>query len=105
MLQEVILTPYQVYFSRNPDFIFRKVLDEFILVPIHKDVADMECIYTLNPLGAFIWEKLEKPLSVAALLAAIADRYDADPQLIRMDLENFLEELGAIGALGTLQET
>jgi hypothetical protein len=86
-------------FTRNPDYIFRKVVEEFILVPIHQDVADMECIYTLNPVGAFIWGQLEKDLNVKELRASMIEAYDADPEVIEEDLVRFLEEMLSIGAI------
>jgi len=86
-------------YSRNLDFIFRKIVDEYILVPIHQNVADMECIYTLNPVGAFIWQQLETASSMDELQAAMMDEYDADPDVVKSDLENFLEEMASIGAI------
>jgi len=35
-------------YERNESFIYRSIVNEAVLVPIHQDVADMECIYTLN---------------------------------------------------------
>ena len=89
----------KVMVQRNPDFIFRKIVDESILVPLHKDVADMDCIYTLNSIGAFIWDLLEQPTTKAALQSALLDEYDAQPDVLNGDLEQFLEEMIAIGAL------
>ncbi len=86
-------------YGRNPDYIFRKIVDEFVLVPIHQNVADMDCIYTLNPVGAFIWERLDKPATQAELQAAILDEYAADPKILAADLESFLSEMTAIGAV------
>ena len=45
-------------YKRQPDFIFRRIIDETILVPVHRNLAEMDCIYTLNELGAALWEKL-----------------------------------------------
>jgi len=86
-------------FSRNPDYIFRKVVEEFILVPIHQDVADMECIYTLNPVGAFIWQQLETSSTLDELQDVMVDEYDADPEIIEEDLVRFLEEMLSISAI------
>jgi hypothetical protein len=86
-------------FSRNPDFIFRKIVDEYILVPMHRDVADMECIYTLNPVGAFIWQQLETSSTLNELQDVMLDEYDADPEIINADLIEFLREMTSIGAI------
>jgi len=47
------LKDHNTMYIRNPDFIFRKIVGEMILVPIHADVADLNCLYTLNDVGAF----------------------------------------------------
>lgn len=85
--------------ARNPDFVFRKVIEETILVPVHMDVAEMDGIYTLNDVGAFVWAKLEKPLAVDELQALILDEYEVSPDLAALDLETFISEMLEIGAL------
>ena len=86
-------------YGRNPDFIYRKIVEEYVLVPLHQNVADMECVYTLNEVGAFIWENLTQPASKADLQKAMLDAYDAEPEVLVADLEQFLDEMTAIGAL------
>ena len=86
-------------YTRNPDFIYRKVIEETILVPLNMNVEDMDCIYTLNEIGAFIWEKLETPLSHDQLLQTMLDEFDVAQDVLDADLEVFLGELFEIGAL------
>jgi hypothetical protein len=88
-----------IVFERNPDFIFRKIVDEAVLVPIHQDVADMDSIYTLNDVGAFIWESLILPATKNDLLAQLLEMYDAEAETLASDLETFLNEMVEIGAL------
>ncbi len=84
---------------RNPNFIFRKIVDEMVLIPIKQNVADLNAIFTLNEMGAFLWEKLENPSKIAELEDAISAEYDADIQTIQRDLEVFLHEMAEIGAV------
>jgi hypothetical protein len=93
------LAQEEARYERNPDFIFRRIVDEAVLVPIHQQVADMDCIYTLNDVGAFVWERLERPATPAELQAAMLDEYAAEPEALIADLENFVREMSAIGAL------
>ena len=85
--------------QRNPNFIFRKIVDEAVLVPIHQNVANMDCIYTLNKVGAFIWDAVQQPTSMDALAQALLIEYDADPDVLKADLSRFLSEMKEIGAL------
>lgn len=86
-------------YARNPDFIYRKIVDESVLVPFHNNVADMDCIYTLNSLGAFIWEQLADPATRTQLEQAVLAEYDADPAVVVADLDRFLAEMVSIGAM------
>ncbi len=54
-------------YQRNPDFIFRTIVDEAVLVPIRQQVAEMDCIYTLNAVGAVVWQKLDTPATETEL--------------------------------------
>ena len=91
--------PSNVQYQRNPDFIYRKILDESVLVPIQRDVANMDSIYTLNSVGAFIWDSLTQPTTQADLQQTVYDEYEADPGILAADIERFLGEMVAIGAL------
>jgi len=88
-----------VRFERNPEFIFRRIVDEMVLVPIHQNVADMDCIYTLNEVGASIWARLERPATLADLGTGLLEEYDADPETVAEDLDEFIGEMTAIGAV------
>lgn len=93
----------EIRYVRNPDFIYRKIVDESVLVPVHKDVADMDSIFTLNEVGAFIWEQLEEVATRSALETAVLDAYDADPKVLRADLDQFLNEMVTIHALKEIE--
>ena len=85
--------------SRNEDFVFRRIVEEMVLVPIRQNVAALASIYTLNELGAFIWEQLESPRSHAELEEAILAEYEIDAETVRTDLASFIEALLRIGAV------
>ncbi len=91
--------PDEVQFQRNPDYIFRKIAEESVLVPIRQDVAAMDSIYTLNSVGAFLWEQMARPTTQADLEVAVLNEYDADPEILMSDLGRFLVEMTAIGAV------
>lgn len=86
-------------YERNPDYIYRAIVDEAVLVPIRQQVADMDCIYTLNEVGAFIWQELETPATETELQQAILAEYAADPRTVALDLDRFLQGMMAIGAI------
>lgn len=88
-----------VKLQRNPEYIFRKVIEEMILVPVRLNVADMDGFYTLDEVGAFIWEKLATPMTINELVDAVYAEFDAPADTIRNDLNEYLEEMLSIGAI------
>jgi len=89
----------EVKYARNTDYVFRKIVDEMILVPIVQDTADMDCVYALNEIGAAVWGQLEQPRSQMDLKQAILQEYNAEPAVIKSDLDTFLQEMIEIGAI------
>jgi hypothetical protein len=93
------LSEQEALYERNSDYIFRRIVDEAVLVPIHQDVADMECLYTLNEVGAFVWASLDRPSTEAELRRAILREYAGEPEAVAQDLKAFLQEMVSIGAV------
>lgn len=98
------MTSTEKLYSRNPDFIFRKIVEEMILVPIVHDTADMDCVYALNELGASVWSLLESPRARQDLREAILSEYDAEPTTVSADLDTFLSDMLEIGAIREVSE-
>lgn len=86
-------------FTRNPDYIFRQIAEETILVPIHQEVADLQYIYTFNEVGAFLWECLAEKQTAQMLQDAVLAAYDAHPEQVAEDVQQFLQDLTAFGAV------
>ena len=86
-------------YVRNANFIFRKIVDETILVPIRQDVAELNCIYSLNEVGTFIWQKLAEPQVLSSLQSAVLSEFDATPKEVAKDIDHFLAELIEFGAV------
>ena len=49
--------------------------------------------YNLGQVGGRIWELLEEPMTVAALVEKLTAEYDVSAQQCRADTEPFLEKL------------
>jgi hypothetical protein len=48
---------------------------------------------TLNSTGAYVWERLNRGMSVAAVVAELSKDTGVDEAIVGADLEVFLEEL------------
>jgi len=53
--------------------------------------------FGLEPVGSRIWEMIETPVKVSALIDALLVHYDVDRQTCEQDVLIFLQELHAAG--------
>lgn len=86
-------------FTRSPRMVGRKIADEFILVPIVGRGADVDAIFTLNRVGAFIWDHLDGRTSGEAIVAALVEGFEVDRTQAESDYESFLAQLLQIRAV------
>ena len=80
-------------YQKDPNIVFRRIADEFILVPIRQKVADLNCIYLLNEVGALVWELIDGKKSLAEILKSIIAVYDVKQETARDDLLLFVKQL------------
>jgi hypothetical protein len=53
--------------------------------------------YSLNGVGAFIWELIQEPRSIADIRAAVLARYNVDPKRCQADVDALLKGLADNG--------
>lgn len=80
-------------FSQSPSIVTRKTGNEYVLVPIANNIADMDSVYTLNETGAFLWEQLDGKKTVKDLINALISEYDVDTETATSDVLLFIEEM------------
>ncbi len=87
-----MITPGSV-FSHSPNIVTRKTGNEYVLVPVANNIADMDSVYTLNKTGAFIWELIDGKRTVDEITGAVTDEFDTDRATASSDVLTFLENL------------
>jgi hypothetical protein len=86
-------------YKRNDNFVFRRIEDETILVPIKDNVGDLGCIYNLNETGAFVWECLDGEKRLQDIKDMILDAFAVSPHEAEADLCTFVGQLRQINAI------
>jgi hypothetical protein len=86
-------------FQRTEAFVARAIGGETVLVPIRRQIGDLESIYTLNDVATVIWERLAQPSTVAEIALVLDEAFAGDPAEMRSDLDAFLAELLDLGAV------
>ena len=86
-------------YQRNPSVVYREIAGEAILVPIHRQVTDMQSIYTMNSVGAAIWNLLDGERTLVEIRDALLVEYDVRPEDLAEDLDEFIAQLVSVGAV------
>jgi len=79
--------------SHSPSVVTRKTGNEYILVPIANNIADMDSVFTLNETGAFIWEMIDGNRTVGEIIEALTYEYETDITTAEEDILEFIETM------------
>jgi hypothetical protein len=74
--------------QRNQDVLARRGESEMILLDVQSG-----CYYTLDDVGARIWDLCDGSASVSDIVAAVCGEYEAAPETVETDVLELLGEL------------
>ena len=84
-------------FVRSQAVIARVVAEETLIIPVRDKERDLASIYSLNSSGSLIWKLLGSPRTVTQLAIAFAQEFGVEPEMVRRDVADFLNEMVAVG--------
>lgn len=79
--------------SHSPSIVTRKTGNEYVLVPVTNNIADMDSVFTLNETGAFIWEQIDGKNSMEDLIEALIKEYDVNKITAEEDVMLFIKNM------------
>lgn len=80
-------------------FILREIAGEYIIVPTGQAAIDFNGLITVNEVGRFLWEELQKETTESELTDRILDEYEIDRETALNDVREFIENLKTSGIL------
>jgi len=86
-------------YKRDENFVFRKIEDETILVPLKDNVGDMGSIYNLNEVAAFVWEQLDGKKSLGDIKHRLLEEFEVSAVEAGDDLSEYIAQLEEIEAV------
>jgi Coenzyme PQQ synthesis protein D (PqqD) len=89
-------------YQKHPSMVSRQIAGEVILVPIRKNVGDLESIYTLNETGAVIWALLDGKRTLAEIRDQMVVEFEVTPEEAAQDLDELIGQMAEIGAVEKL---
>lgn len=84
---------------KGEGLVTRLIADETVVVPVRGQLAQLQNVYVLTPVGAFLWDRIDGRVDVRALHGALLAEYDVSPEVAEADLFEFLAAMRAAGLM------
>jgi len=88
-----------VSFKRKGEFVTRSIAGETLVVPVRGQVGDLDAIYSLNEVGAFIWEQFDGRKSIDQVVEAVRLEFEVAPEQAEKETSEFIAALEAAGMI------
>ena len=72
------------------DFMIKKILDDYIVVPVGEELVNFDAMITLNETGAFLWEQLQEEKTEEELVKALCAEFDVSQDIAKSDISEFI---------------
>jgi hypothetical protein len=79
--------------SHSPSVVTRKTGNEYVLVPVANNIADMNSVFTLNETGAFIWEQIDGKRTLKDIIDLLTAEYETDNDTAEKDVFEFINSM------------
>lgn len=79
-----------VSFSRAEEIELRSILDEHFLIVLHAGESRM---FSLNGMGLWFWQRLERPATKDELLTQMVKEYDVSEEIAASEIDRFMAHL------------
>ena len=81
------------------EFVLREIAGDYIIIPTGKTALEFNGLITVNEVGVTIWNMLQEEVTFDQLVQGILDEYDVEADVVREDIQEFLDALAKAGIL------
>lgn len=81
---------------RNNNFLLRSVGSDYFLVPTGHQAIKTKGIIRLNDTGSFLWNKLDKDVTVEELAKSLAEYFNLSIDDALFDVKGFIKAIKAL---------
>ena len=74
-------------------FIIKKVVDDFVVVPVNDAFLEFASVINLNETGCFLWKCLENDVTFDFLCESLAKEYEISSDEVKDDVADFIDNL------------
>jgi hypothetical protein len=84
---------------KKGEFVTRSIAGETLVVPVRGHVGDLDAIYSLNEVGAFIWEQIDGRKGVTQVAEAVSGEFEVALEQAEKETSEFFAALEAAGMI------
>ena len=77
----------------DKEFVLREIAGEYIIIPTGKTVLEFNGLITVNEVGVSLWNMLQNEVTFDELVQGILDEYEVEENVVREDIQEFLDVL------------
>lgn len=83
----------------------RAVGDHLLIFPLARSTAEVGHIFSLEGVGAFVWNELNNPQLLDDLVEAVLRSFDVQREVARRDVQTFVADLQEAGLIRVEEQT
>jgi hypothetical protein len=84
---------FDTVLKKSQTAVFRKIGEEYLLVPIAASVADVNSIFSLNETAAAIWDLIDGRRNLRDIVAGIEGEFETEGQEVEEDVISLIREM------------
>lgn len=84
---------------KKGDFVTRSIAGETLVVPVRGQVGDLNAIYSMNDVGAFIWEQVDGRKDMTQIVEAVCGEFEVTREQAAIETAEFIAALEAAGII------
>lgn len=84
---------WETVYQPSSHVVARKIADETILVPISGNLANMQRLFTVNEVGASIWNLMDGKRNVKEIRQLLLDEFNVKADQLDADIWDFIDRL------------
>jgi hypothetical protein len=86
-------------FRRSDNIVSRKIAGDLFLVPIRGNLADMQRLFSLNPVAEFVWHNLDTK-TLHGICDEVVSSFEVKREEAESDIRDFIAELFKANLIG-----
>lgn len=90
-IQESKQIEYSRKYKANPDFLLRKIGDDYMLVPVGRE-AEINGLITINETASYLWKQFQTTTTISEVLARAQEKYHDLNGDMEREIRSFVAE-------------